>query len=262
MPHGSRRREVALRPDLSITLDENGSGRSALILHGGGGPATVAPIAAQLGGRMHAITPTHPGWNGTGRPDGLSSIGDLATAYLELLAHDGLDDVVVIGSSIGGWVACEMAVRDTASAISALVLIDSVGIDVEGGPIRDFFSLSAREVADYSFHDGDRFYVDPATMPTEQAQTLRANLNTLRVYAGDPYMHDPELKGRLAAVPVPTLAIWGDSDGIVSPEYGRALASSFPDARFELVADAGHLPHLEQPQATFALLDVFVGASA
>ncbi len=262
MAPGSPKRELALRPNLSVTLDHNGDGRPALILHGGGGPATVAPIATHLAERMHAISPTHPGWNGTERPDELSTIGDLAAAYLELLAADELSDVVVIGSSIGGWIACEMAARDTTSAIAGLVLIDSVGIAVEGEPIRDFFSLSPREVADYTFHDGDRFYTDPATMPAEQAKTLRANLETLRVYAGDPYMHDPELKGRLAAVTVPTLAIWGDSDRIATPEYGRALAHSFPDARFELVADAGHLPQLEQPQATVALTDRFLGASA
>ena len=258
----SQTRKVVVRSGPSISLDENGTGRPVLVLHGGGGPATVAPIAAHLAGTTHVITPTHPGWNGTERPDGFSSIGDLASAYLELLADEELSDVVVTGNSVGGWIACEMALRDTASAIAGLVLIDSVGIAVDDEPIRDFFSLSPREAADYTFHDGDRFYADPATMPAEQARTLKANLETLRVYAGDPYMHDPELRGRLAGVALPTLVIWGDSDGIATPSYGRALARSFPDARCELVADAGHLPHLEQPQATLTLIDAFIEAAA
>lgn len=262
MAPDSQTREVGVHPDLSVTFDENGLGAPALVLHGGGGPATVAPLAAHLAETRHVITPTHPGWNGTDRPDRLSSIGDLASAYLELLADQELGDVVVVGNSVGGWLACEMAVRDSGSAITGLVLIDSVGIDVEGEAIRDFFALSPREVADHTFYDGDRFYVDPATMPTGQAQTVQANLETLRVYAGNPYMHDPELRSGLAEVAVRTLVIWGDGDAIATPAYGRALASSFPDARFELVADAGHLPQLEQPAATVALIDAFLAGTA
>ena len=257
MDHESDEHEVALAPDLSIRLDEAGTGRPALILHGGGGPGTMAPIIGGLAGAMHTITPTHPGWDGTERPDRFSGVEDLAAAYLELLARRELREVLVVGSSVGGWIACELAVRDQAAAITGLVLIDSVGIEVESQPIRDFFALSPREVADYAFHDGDAFYVDPATMAAEQAQTQQANMAALRTFAGDPYMHDPRLRGRLGDVTIPTLAIWGDSDGIVSPDYGRALATAFAHGRFELVADAGHLPHLEQPQATLALIEAF-----
>jgi pimeloyl-ACP methyl ester carboxylesterase len=87
--------------------------------------------------------------------------------------------------------------------------------------------------------------------------TLQANLATLRAVAGDPYMHDPQLRGRLAEAAIPTLVIWGDSDRIASAHYGRAYADSFVDARFELVNEAGHLPQIEQPAATFALIDAF-----
>ena len=68
-------------------------------------------------------------------------------------------------------------------------------------------------------------------------------------------MRDPGLRDRLRDVQVPVLVIWGDSDGIFTPGYGRAYAASFPDATFALVADAGHLPQLEQPAATMALID-------
>jgi pimeloyl-ACP methyl ester carboxylesterase len=254
---GSPTRDVRLRPDLTVSIAEAGGGRPALILHGGGGPQTVAPITAHLAGTMRALAPVHPGWNGTVRPPWLSTIGELAATYLELLAVEDLRDVLVIGNSIGGWVACEMAVRDPGSAIGALVLIDSVGIEVPGEPLRDFFSLSPREVADYTFHYSDRFYLDPAQLGPEQAEAMQANMGTLRVLAGDPYMHDPGLRERLAEVTLPALAIWGDSDGIATPDYGRALARSLPDCRFELVVDAGHLPQLEQPDAVFSLIDAF-----
>ena len=131
------------------------------------------------------------------------------------------------------------------------------GSPLPGEPITDFFALDARGVAEHSFHDPERFYVDPATQTADGVATLQANLATLRAVAGDPYMQDPQLRGRLAEVAIPTLVIWGDSDRIASAVYGRAYADSFGDARFELVNEAGHLPQIEQPAATFALIDAF-----
>jgi pimeloyl-ACP methyl ester carboxylesterase len=252
---------VQLDSDLPITLDRSGSGRPALVLHGGGGPATVAGIGAHLADTMRVVLPTHPGWNGTDRPDRIETIVDLARAYLALLAHDDLRDVLVVGSSIGGWLAAEMAISDHERRISGLVLVDAVGVEIEGEPIRDFFALDARGVAEYSFHDGDRFYNDPATLPPEQIARQQANIATLRVLAGDPYMHDPDLLGRLHTITVPTLVVWGDSDRIVTPAYGRALADAIPGARFAEIRDAGHLPQLEQPAATYTVLDTFLAAT-
>jgi pimeloyl-ACP methyl ester carboxylesterase len=257
---GNRTRTIELGAGRSVevTLTEAGTGRTALVLHGGGGPATVSGIAAHLSGAMHVLTPVHPGWDGTARPGWLTAIGDLAAAYLRLLQDEGQRDVLVIGSSIGGWIGADMAVRDDAGLISGLVLIDSVGVLVEGQPIRDFFSLDARGVAEYSFHDAERFYVDPATVPPEQAAQRDANMATMRVFAGDPYMHDPELSGRLGQVEIPVLVLWGDSDRIVTPGYGQAMAAAFPQARFAVISQAGHLPQLEQPGATFGALDAFI----
>jgi pimeloyl-ACP methyl ester carboxylesterase len=230
------------------------------VLHGGGGPGTVAGLAAHLADTMHVMTPTHPGWNGTARPERLATIVDLARAYLALLAGQDLGDVLVVGSSIGGWLAAEMAVGDREHRISGLVLIDAVGVEIDGEAIRDFFALDARGVAEYSFHDSDRFYVDPTTLPPDQTARQQANMATLRILAGDPYMHDPDLLGRLDSAEVPTLVIWGASDRIVTPAYGRAMTDAIPGARFANIPDAGHLPQLEQPAATYAVLDTFLAS--
>src|SRR5690242_10700216 len=101
---GSTTRTVALGSDLTLTLAEAGRGRPALILHGGGGPFTVASIAGHLAETMHTITPTHPGWDGTARPGWLTGIDDLALAYLSYLEDNNLRDALVIGSSLGGWI--------------------------------------------------------------------------------------------------------------------------------------------------------------
>jgi pimeloyl-ACP methyl ester carboxylesterase len=252
-------RTAAIDSDLEITLTDTGTGRPVLILHGGGGPFTVAGIAGHLAETMRTITPTHPGWNGTPRPEWLSGMDDLALAYLHLLEDEDLKDVLVIGSSMGGWIGSEMAVRDGAGRITGLILIDGVGINVDAHPIRDFFALDARGVAKYAWHDSDRFYIDPATVPAEQAARTKANMATMRVIAGD--MYDPKLMRRLARVSIPVLAIWGDSDGIVTPAYGAAYAAAFENGRIEVIKDAGHQPQIEQSAATLGLIDAFVGGA-
>ena len=250
-------RTIDLHDDLSIIVTETGTGRPVLNLHGGGGPFTVASIADHLSASMRVITPTHPGWNGAPRPDSLATIGDLAAAYLELLGAEDLYDVLVVGSSLGGWIGAEIAVRDKGARVSGLILVNATGIAVEGQPITDFFSLDARGVADYAWYDSDRFYVDPATVPAEQAARQRANMATMAIFARD--MYDPELVARLAQVKIPVLVVWGEADRIVTPEYGEAYAAAFPDARFERIPKAGHLPQIEQPAATFAVIDDFLG---
>ncbi|GAA1366505.1 hypothetical protein GCM10009612_50280 [Streptomyces beijiangensis] len=179
----------------------------------------------------------------------------LAATYLRLLHARGLHDVLVVGSSLGGWVASEMAVRDTEGLVTGLVLIDAVGIHVGSEPIRDFFALDARGIAEYAWHDPARGYRDPALVPPEQLAVQQANMASLKILAGEPYMHDPELHGRLRHVDVPALLLWGESDRIVTPAYGAAYADAFAAGRLHVIPQAGHLPHLEQPEATFALID-------
>ncbi|MPY34257.1 alpha/beta hydrolase [Streptomyces adustus] len=245
----------AVYADLSLTLSEAGAGRPVLILHGGGGPATVAGLAQHLSRIAHTLTPVHPGWDGTHRPAWLTGIDDLALAYLHTLRERGLRDVLVVGSSLGGWIAAEMAVRDNAGSITGLVLIDAVGVEVETEPITDFFALDARGVAEHSWHDSDRYYLDPADVPSEELARRQTNMATMRILAGDPYMHDPKLLRRLGHIQAPALLLWGESDRIVTPAYGAAYADAFGNGRLEVIPKAGHLPQIEQPEPTFALID-------
>lgn len=241
--------------DLPLTLSEAGKGRPVLLLHGGGGPRTVAGLAEHLSRSAHTIAPTHPGWNGTPRPDWLAGIDDLALLYLRMLHERGLTDVLVIGSSMGGWTAAEMAALDTTGIVTGLILINAVGVRIEGAPITDFFALDARAAAEHTLHDPDRFKADLASLSADQVAVQQANMATVRAIAADPYMYDPKLLHRLPRIEVPTLVLWGESDRIVTPAYGAAYAEAFGNARFELIAEAGHLPQIEQPEATFALID-------
>jgi pimeloyl-ACP methyl ester carboxylesterase len=174
------------------------------------------------------------------------SIVGLAALYRELLDTLGLEDVTVIGNSIGGWIAAEMALLGSPRT-SGVVLIDAVGIEIEGHPVADVSSLSVGEVMELSFHDPAPFRIDPATLSDVQKTAIAADGAALAVYAGTPPMVDSTLLERLGGIAVPTLVLWGESDRIVDPDYGRAYAAAIPRALFELLAATGHLPQMETP---------------
>jgi pimeloyl-ACP methyl ester carboxylesterase len=230
-----------------ITFDDRGEGRAFLLLHGGGGPLTVSGFADLLATNRPArvITPTHPGFAGTPRPEYMSSVKALAELYVALLAELDLSDVTIIGNSIGGWIAAEMALLDT-TRVSGFVLVDAVGIVVPGHPVADFFSLTPRQVAELSYHDPDRFGIDPTKLPPEAQKLMAGNRASLAVYAGTS-MNDGHLAERLTDVRTPTLVVWGDSDRIADPDYGRVYAEAIPGAQFQLLPKTGHLPQIESP---------------
>ncbi|WP_432946194.1 alpha/beta fold hydrolase [Kribbella sp. CA-253562] len=243
---------------MTLLCAEYGAGRPILLLHGGGGPQTVEAFGARLAAALPAqvVIPTHPGFGGTTRPDDLTTIAGLARRYADLLDERDLHDVVVIGSSIGGWIAAELALLGSAR-LGALVLVDAVGIDVPDHPVADFFALSFDEIAALSYHAPDAFRIDPTQLSPAAREQLAANRAALAVYAGEPSMVDPALRSRLASVTTPTLVVWGDSDRIVTPDYGRAYAEAIPGAEFRILPDTGHLPQLETPDQVIAALRAF-----
>jgi pimeloyl-ACP methyl ester carboxylesterase len=242
---------------LTVTFTEQGDrtkGRAALVLHGGAGPRSVAGLASTLAENAYVLTPIHAGFDGTPRPDWHDSVADLATDYLDLLDHLDLRDVLVLGSSIGGWIAAEMALRDTHNRIGGVVLLNAVGINADT-PIVDTQTITPAELGRLSFVN-PALRPDFSTLDETQLAAVAANRKTLEVYAGTD-MYDPKLRRRLHRVTVPVRIIWGEQDGIAPLDYGRAFAESFPSADFHPIADAAHFPHIEQPEATMAAIDAF-----
>jgi pimeloyl-ACP methyl ester carboxylesterase len=246
--------------DLQVTIEQNGEGRPLLLLHGGGGPASMGPLPSALSEEFEVIAPVHPGFDGTPRPEWYTGIDDIALTYLQLLEQRDLRDVLVVGSSVGGWIASEMAVREH-RRITGTVLLNAVGIDVEGAELADFFSLTPEELIRRVFHD-PAAAPDPAQLPQAARDIQAANAATVAVYAREPYMHDPNLRRRLALVPTSVVAIWGESDQIAPERYGRAYAASFPNGQFEPIPQAGHLPHLEQPKQVLDAIRRFADQTA
>ena len=249
---------------LDVTVDLHGQqGRSFLLLHGGGGPQTVTPFAGLLAEQRPArvFTPVHPGFDGTARPEWLTDVRTLARAYAQLLETLGLSDVAVVGNSIGGWIAAELATLGS-DRISSVTLVNAVGIHVPGHPIADTFSLTPAELSRLSFHDPSKFRFDPSTLTEAQRTIMAANRATLQVYSGPYAMADPSLTDRLAKITSPTLVAWGASDQVVDADYGRAYAQAIPDAEFRLLDGTGHMPQTETPEQFLPVLWDFVDAHA
>ena len=245
---------------VELTVTERGSGHPILLLHGGGGPLTVNPWADRLAAAEPArvFTPVHPGFNGTPRPAALDSVAGLAATYVKWLDDCDLTGVTVVGNSIGGWIAAEMAVLGS-PRVSGYVLVDAVGIEVPGHPVADFFSLTMAEVAQLSYHDPATYGIDPGQLPPAAQAAMAGNRAALQVYSGAG-MGDPTLAGRLGAVTTPALVVWGEADRIGDPDFGRAYAAAIPGAEFTLIPESGHLPQIETPDALIKVVREFTAA--
>jgi pimeloyl-ACP methyl ester carboxylesterase len=236
--------------EVEVSLEEYGKGQPFLLLHGGGGPDTVNRFGAQFADSHPArvLAPVHPGFALTPRPHELDSMKKLAALYLSLIEDLGIDDVTVIGNSIGGWITVELGLL-ASPRVSGIVLIDAVGIEVPGHPVADFFTMSYEDFLQRAFHNPDQFRVDPSSLPEQAQAAMAANREALVIYTGR-QMSDPDLAQRLGTLEIPTLVLWGEGDKVAEPEYGRAYAARIPKSRFQIISGAGHLPQLEQSAET------------
>jgi len=236
---------------LDLELLRRGSGPPLVILHGFAPLDPQAPVLDLLAAHAEVIAPTHPGFGHSPRPDDFDTVYDLVRLYLEVLERLPFEKVTLMGLSFGGWLAAEMAVS-CPHRLEKLILVDAVGIKVsdrETPDILDVFNTAPTEVRRRSWHDPGRWAPDYDAMEDDALVGHARNRDALCLYAWDPYLHNPQLKRWLARIAVPTLVLWGASDGIVKPDYGRAYSALIPGARFELIEAAGHHPEIEQSAA-------------
>jgi pimeloyl-ACP methyl ester carboxylesterase len=234
----------------SLELEERGDGRPLLFLHPGEGLEPRREWLDLLARRYRVIAPVHPGWGNSAVPGWLSTVDDLAYLYLDLAATLQLEDAVLVGACFGGWIAAEMAVRN-ARRFAKLVLVDPLGIKVGGVTDRDIADMHAIPREEYmrlawaNPAEGER---DLTALPETELAAIARGREAFALFGWKPYMHNPRLKRWLHRIDVPTLLLWGERDGIVSTSYGEAWRAEIPSARMEVVANAGHFPHWEQPR--------------
>lgn len=244
---GETKTVVSLR-GVDIPLARRGSGPPVLVFHGGEGPVGHLPFAEALSSKNELLLPTHPGFDGSPIPEHFDNLQDLIFLYLDLIDSLELQDAILMGFAMGGWLAAEIAAMNT-NRFSKLVLVDSVGIKPGGAfdrDIADVFATSAEELLTATWHDRSKA-PDRAEMTEQDFQKLAANKIAHGLYTWEPYMHNPKLRYRLHRIDIPTLLIWGESDQIVTTDYGATLRDLIPNARMLVISEAGHHPHVEQP---------------
>jgi pimeloyl-ACP methyl ester carboxylesterase len=236
---------------ISLEVLRAGKGRPVLLLHGFQQIDPGAKFVELLARQAAIIAPSHPGFGRSARPDGFETVYDLVHLYLALIESLPYEKVNLVGFSFGGWLAAEIAAA-CVHRVEKLVLVDALGIKVsdrETPDILDVFNAHPDEVRRRTWHDPARFAPDLDAV-TDEALVIRArNWDSLCLYGWQPYMYNPQLPRWLSRIAVPTLVLWGESDGIVKPSYGEAYAALIPGARFQAIAGAGHHPEIEQPAA-------------
>lgn len=240
---------------VELRVRRDGDGTPRVIFYGDQLDTQIPPFDDALAKCCQVLVPSLPGVNQSELPNWIDTMEDLAFLGLDLLEDLGAGPVDIIGHGFGGWVAAEMGVRSH-QHIRRLALIDSVGVKISPPTIRDVqdvYVYTAEEIAALAWHDPAAAQVlkwpGREDVEGDELIALLGNRQSVLKFAWRPFMHNPKLLRRLARVRVPTHLFWGESDRVVTPDYGRALQRAIPGAGFTAIPGSGHYPQWEQPEA-------------
>ncbi len=238
--------------DVKVRLFTAGEGPPLIFLHGAGGIERWLPVFDLLAARRTVMVPEHPGFGGSDNPASIRSVSDVAMYYLDFLddlAPDrGGAQVHLVGQSLGGWIAAELATRNC-SHLRTLSLLAPAGIRVKGCPAGDNFIWSPEEAARNLFHD-EAYAERMIAMAPSEAEADRALVNRYAAarLGWEPRWFNPALERWLHRIKVPTLVLWGAEDKLFPARYAETWRREVPGATVEVVADCGHLMHIEQAE--------------
>ena len=237
-----------------------GEGPPLVWLHGPWGLSPDLSFLRYLADSHTLYAPRFPGTT-SGNPDAihrLDSLYDLLVYHTELLDALGLETATLVGHSVGAMVACELAAM-APNRVERLVLIDSVGLWRDDQPVRNWMTMPDDALRQALFADprcdaANDFFAQP-TEPEPRADRIWALACTAKFIWPIP---DRGLKRRMHRVKSPTLIVWGERDGIIPAAYAVDVAERLADAHVVRIAQAGHLPHLEQPREVSAAVEQFL----
>ena len=259
-----RERSVSLRRGaFEIPVLEGGSGDPLLFLHGSWA-IEWGPFHDALAQRHRVIAPILPGFGESSGAEQLLDIHDLIYCELDLLDALGLTGLPLVGHSLGGMVAAELAAVQP-QRFTQLVLIGPLGLWNEAHPVPDFFTFAPTALAGMLYADPDSPQAQAiAVTPTEDEAMIQFQLERAKSMAASARFLWPipnrGLSKRLHRATMPTLLIWGERDGVCPPAYAEDFKALLPNARVELIPVAAHMPHLEQPEKLAELIEGFLGA--
>jgi pimeloyl-ACP methyl ester carboxylesterase len=241
-----------------------GQGPPLLFLHGEDGVRFCEPFLALLAEHFEVIAPSHPGWAGSPRPPHIRSLDDIAYLYLDLLETIGTP-VALVGASIGGWLAAEMATKSQ-EWLSCLVLVSPLGVKIGGRLERTFVDLYATAPGAVLAS----LYGDPARAPDRSGLgdddflELAVAQEAVTRYGWEPYLHNPQLPHRLARIRRPTLVVAGSDDRFVLvPSYYKSFTGLIgANAELAIIDGGGHRLEEEVPEALGPAVVGFVHACA
>jgi pimeloyl-ACP methyl ester carboxylesterase len=246
--------------DVSVRMLQGGSGPLVLFLHGANGLPIWLPFFERNAEKCELWVPEPPGFGTSDNPPWLRNIGDLAMYYLDFL--DALPGKVhLIGLSLGGWTAAEIAVRNC-SKLASLTLLDPAGIRVKGHPSGDNFIWDAEEAVRNLYHD-QRIADAILAMPVSEAQAdiMIGNRFSATKLGWEPRWYNPSLERWLHRISVPTLVVWGENDKLFPAAYASRWGELVPNARVEIIPQCGHVPSTEKPDVTAQKFFELIGRS-
>ncbi|MDZ4866095.1 MAG: alpha/beta hydrolase [Alphaproteobacteria bacterium] len=238
---------------------EGGTGKPLVFLHGAGGFIPTDTFLDKLSAKYHVYSPLLPGYGDSEECPTLRDMLDFTLHTLDVVEALGLKDPILVGHSMGGMIAAEMA-SVAHNDFTRLGLIASAGLWLDQHPIPDLFAMLPYEMPQYLFHDveaGTKLMT--AGVALDNPEWLKAFLvqNARQMgMAGKILFPIPErgLSERLYRIKAKTLIVWGASDKLIPPIYGEAFKKAIKGAQLTTIPKAGHLVTLEQPDELVSAL--------
>lgn len=240
-----------------LRIMRGGSGAPLLWLRGADASDSWRDYMTGLAESFRVIAPEHPGFGNVERPPWLDDIGDMANFYFDLITSLDLGPVHLAGHGLGGWIAAEMAIRDTRQ-LASLTLVDASGLLVREAIGEDPFLRNEEDAITDQFHDAAVAAQELEHRLTPETEDARiANQMVIAQLAWAPRWHDPHLRKWLHRIDIPTLIVWGEQDKIVPLAHAHEWHNAISGSQLAPIAACGHVPPLEKSGEFVDLVSAF-----